>query len=217
MNCPACGVPTSVYDTTDVTVGRAEIRVRKRECRCGRKYESQEKITRWLNPICSQMSTDLDRHRQMSIVGSVSDPVRLALSCVTDPDPPSEALQVVDPARVKAKRGRGDAKEYHPEFERLWEGCAGRRGNKFPAFKAWLKFKPPLDLTLARFALWATTSDWLAGFAPHFSSWLAAKGWESEPGTAEFKPRNGTATKPTEKSWLERQNRAAIEEAMKLP
>jgi hypothetical protein len=188
MNCPKCTSDTRVVKTTSAVVGRAEIRIRDRECKCGMRYQSQEKITKSYNPPAT--------HRQIAgkppatFPGSYSDPI-LSLPCVSDPDPDPSfvTLQSVDPARESTKRGRGDAADYPVEFESLWDGCKGKKGNKLPAFKSWKKNKPPLDLTKQRWALWMTTIGWQDGYSQHLSTWLNERGWENEPDPAQFARR----------------------------
>lgn len=230
MNCPACGTPDA--PTTD-TVKKTREDHRKHRCPCGVKWTSTARIDKGsiqgpecmvkverLNPLGAEQLLGISRQSEKP--GVLSSPIRsgsLFPDLGADPDLPEETLQVLDPARVETRKGRGDAVIYPAEFETLWAGCKGDKGNKHPAFKAWARLKPPTTLTIERWALWMTTDSWSRGFNKHMSTWLNALGWNDLPDPSAFKAKGATngVQRPVGKSWLEQQNDRAIEEAMKLP
>ena len=89
--------------------------------------------------------------------------------------PPGEESTIAD----DAKPGAGPPK-YPPVFIAIWL-ATGKRGSKYPAFKAWSKAKPTLDEVTRGWKRWQVTDQWRKGFIPHLSTWLNARGWEDEP------------------------------------
>jgi hypothetical protein len=103
-------------------------------------------------------------------------------------DPPLAGECVVEKVSPKAK-----APEYPERFEAIWDGT-GKSGNKFPAFIAWKKVgQPEPDLVIARWKAWKETPKWRAGFVPHLSTWLNARGFEDEPPSPQTTKTNGEA------------------------
>lgn len=98
--------------------------------------------------------------------------------------------------QTRARVGRGDAREYPAEFEAVWAGCVGRRGNKWPACRAWLKFKLPASVICPVYLQWNETDQWQRGFVPHLATWLNDRGWESAPSPQELAPRTEPARAP---------------------
>lgn len=130
-----------------------------------------------------------------------------------DPDLKLNPDSVVTPERARVgRRGRKNTRDYTPEFEQLWEGCKGKRGNKYPAFNAWLKFKPDVAFVIKRWSQWMQTGQFQYGAVPHLSSWLRAKGWETEPTQEDLRPwRNGRGreTPEQERKRVEAERAAA--------
>jgi len=90
------------------------------------------------------------------------------------------------------KRGRPSTTEYSADFLAFWDAITIHRGNKLPAFKAWVKIgeeRPSTNFIISRYNRWAETEQWRAGFALHVATWVNAKGWETEPEAHEFKER----------------------------
>ena len=189
VTCPRCSRPSSVVKS----IAGAVVTRLRRCLSCAVSWRSSEALVKGsLVAISGQESTDSGQdsaksgHPQLlgDLGGSAS-----SLGSALPSQPPE--FSSVNREQALAKRGRGDAKAYPLEFERLWAGCENRRGNKLPAFKAFDKYKPNVDLTLSRFAAWAATPQWQDGYAPHLSTWLNDKGWETEPGPGDLRPRNG--------------------------
>jgi hypothetical protein len=83
---------------------------------------------------------------------------------------------------------------YSPDFERLWAGCSGKKGNKFPAFKAFNRIKPKgqdlgqfVTTAIRKWEAWMGTDSWKRGYSKHLSSWLAARGFDDDPDPSQFK------------------------------
>ena len=120
-------------------------------------------------------------------------------------DPISQVI--VTPERARAEGGRPSTTQYTQEFESLWALCAGKKGNKKPAFNSFIKFNPPVELVVSRWREWKQTSQWLRGFSPHLSTWLNQAGWENGPHPDDMKdPTNGStsATRDASRRFLDR-------------
>ena len=199
VECADCGCSTRVLRRSAV-MGAV---TRVVECPCGSRFETVEKIARRLPSqvqlsTCSQqgLNTGLKQRlnpvqtREISVMGGLGG----LISVPSDPDLSPVSGDLVSDTTVsldqtRVGRGRPDAKRYPAEFEELWRGCEERRGNKEPAFKAWQRVKPPLRLTLERYALRRQTEQWQRGFIPHLSTWLNQRGWETPPEPREMGPQ----------------------------
>lgn len=195
MNCPECGTPDS---TVPKTLDGPKDVMRLRRCRCGGTWRTKETIQRGSFKVPS-LNTSVKPYtaKQGPSAGGISpnegkgeSGPGLVSSEVSEPEAPSEP-------QTCARRGRGDAKDYPSEFEQVWAGCKPKRGNKHPAFKAWVKLKPAAILVLRVYGLRLRTDGWQRGYIPYLSTWLNDRGWETEPDPSEFKaPTNGTKAEP---------------------
>lgn len=93
-----------------------------------------------------------------------------------DPDP---SPGVSDPP-IRGRARVVAPPTYSAEFLAAW-AVQGKHGNKFPAWRAWKRHRPPLDAVLASLAKWKATDGWARGFVPHFSTWINARAWEDDP------------------------------------
>lgn len=225
MNCPSCYHErrTSVVKT----VAAPGATMRLRQCDCGAQFWTVERLFKLGQATHGQPPPNhgqpTGNHPQLAgnrpatfggTIGGSESPV-LDLVPISSGTLEAKSTEVVS----KRRRGRGDAAEYPAEFEQLWSQCTGRRGNKHPAFKAWQRERPPLNLTVERYLLWSKTDNWQRGFVPHFATWLNRRGWQDEPSPAEMAgpPQAQTSLGgPPRKSWQEEQSDRAIAEAMAL-
>lgn len=76
--------------------------------------------------------------------------------------------------------------KYPAAFEEFWSRCAGKKGNKRPAFLNFQRLKPPVEIAVQRWALWMSTQQWQRGASKHMEGWLNARGWEDEPDPSEI-------------------------------
>ena len=90
-----------------------------------------------------------------------------------------------DPERARV---RGPSVKYPAEFERLWAGCTGRKGNKHPAFKAFNLVKPDVDQAITKWLSWMQTDGWKRGYSQYLATWINARGFNDDPDPSEFKP-----------------------------
>lgn len=95
---------------------------------------------------------------------------------------------IVSPDRARAKGGRPSTVEYTEEFDAFWANCDGKKGNKAPAFNSFVKLKPPVELTVQRWAEWMKTDQWRRGMSQHMVTWLNQRGWENEPHPDDYLP-----------------------------
>lgn len=185
MKCPACRGELRVRRSFESLSGKAATRFY--ECNaCGTEAESYDKLTHWVKPFKPRLNSTLtDGLSAVSAQNPAESAQKTAskgtigVSLSESSSGPDPTLHSSKQSGARARKGRGDAKEYTPEFEALWAGCKGRRGNKGPAFKAWLKLKPDTTLTIAAFnRMMASLEPWRT--AKDFSTWLNVKGWEDE-------------------------------------
>ena len=108
-------------------------------------------------------------------------------SSVSGSDPNPIASQNPDRAPARGP-GRPETVSYPEAFNLIWK-ATGQRGNKHPAFKAWVKFKPGADEVIKTWSRWMETDAWRRGFIPYLSTWLNRRGWEDEPPPEDFRPR----------------------------
>jgi hypothetical protein len=202
MNCPACGL---LEARVERTILGPKVDRRQRTCRCGVTWNTTERIdagsirVKGENPNAHQghaikRAAESSRERDLPGINSSS------LQASSDLDPNASLLS--EPRARVERRGRPSTGEYTPEFEAFWSSLTIRRGNKLPAFKAWVKLARGIspELIFTRYQQWQATPQWLDGFAPYVSTWLNAKGWESEPGAADFKPRRNGVPQRIEES-----------------
>lgn len=94
---------------------------------------------------------------------------------VSDPSPISQG----DPDRGRA-RSKGGAIDYPKDFQILWEQT-GRRGGKFDALKAWMKYGRPSWVDVqATWRAYLLSERPVAGFVKDLSSWLNGRGHQQE-------------------------------------
>lgn len=167
--------------------------LRRRRCECGAEWTSVESLQRGsLRAPNSTRRLSLGASPTARDRESSQDP---SLSHLSDPDP--------DPTSVVSKPGM---QEYPAAFEEFWGLCrnAGRgKGNKYPAFKAWVKRKPDPKVAAETWNLWMQTPAWVGGFNPNVSSWLNDRGYERQPTEVEMRPRNGTNERDVKRGWAE--------------
>lgn len=205
MNCPACGTEGSSEVLKSFAFGRSVMR--KRECECGATWKTKETAVK---------GTLVAKPRRPDLANEVSIS---SLSSVSDPDQTPDSSEQIRAGAREAKNtriGRGDAKEYPAEFERLWQGCTGKRGNKLPAFKAWVKHKPDTTLTVAAYhRMVASLEPWRT--VKDLSRWLNVKGWEDEYTPYVAPPANGhrRETWQQESARIERERAAAEKERIR--
>lgn len=129
----------------------------------------------------------------------------------SDPDPSKQFDLSANTDQHGNRRGRKDLTDYPLGFLALWAlaKAQGKAGNKYPAFKSYLKLKPNAELNaliLTRFEEWTRTDQWRRGFNQHLSTWLNQRGWEEAPteadiaGPSNARPvANGAAPDPSSK------------------
>jgi hypothetical protein len=92
------------------------------------------------------------------------------------------------------------------EFLEAW-AAFGKVGNRYPAFVAWDKLRPPRDELFAGIARFRASRFWRDGYGhkKHFSVWLRARGWEDE--YSDQSPTNGAAKRDTaaDEAYLQKQ------------
>jgi len=210
MNCPACGTfEARIYRTMLGT----HINRREQRCRCGIGWQLIERmdaksVRHWATPgetqgempLGAQHGHAVNRAAQNS--GDISSLSDRTSEPVSDPNPKASE----SPKHARVKRGRPTTGDYSADFLAFWDAIAIHRGNKLPAFKAWVKIgdeRPSTDFIISRYNRWAETEQWRAGFALHVATWVNAKGWETEPEAHEFKQRGGERPAPsTVKPWV---------------
>lgn len=187
LPCPRCGADTTVVDIKRSYAGDDVGRLR--ECPTHGRFWSRESFFKWV-PAKKDPKTDEGKPGQRAPKArGQSAGGKGGLSLISESD---QSLR--DGGQSKRSRTRGGALAYTPEFERLWTGCTDRRGHKYPAFRAFLKFKPDYQLVVSRYRQWQQTEQWKRGIIPHLSTLLNARFWENEPGRAEFIQRPNLAT-----------------------
>lgn len=174
MICPSCqAIGAEVVQTMDCDL----FVNRRRQCRCGCRWTTEERLI--VGTLVSLVTTNVI---SIGVKTPALTPVRSDPESDPRPDQRSEEDSKNEPIRLKARaNGRGDATAYPAEFQEVWTGCSGYKGNKHPAFKAWLKSKPDKLLTIEMWNRWMATDGWQRGFAKHLSTWLNARGWQDEP------------------------------------
>jgi len=105
---------------------------------------------------------------------------------------PSDPYQQPGSGARAIRRGRRDATDYPLGFLALWAlaKAQGKAGNKYPAFKAYLKLNADAELNaliLTRFEEWTHADAWKRGFNQHLSTWLNQRGWEEPPTPADLR------------------------------
>lgn len=196
MTCPKCGQKPRAIKTEEATEGHARLL----ECATHGRFWSLERLWKWVVKIAGNGRATapqrLDNGPATAIaVRGDREGSGLVSSGVPDPNPKASLLS--EPRARVGKKGRPSTEEYTPEFEKFWASISVRRGNKYPAFKAWVKIPAAIshELIFTRYEQWAATPQWRDGFPPHVATWLNARGWDTEPSPADLRPRNG-APKP---------------------
>jgi hypothetical protein len=197
MTCPKCGAKPKAIKTEPAVEGHARLL----ECQSHGQFWSLERLWKWVvkvagngratagQPLGNGPPTAIPVAEPLgNLEGGNSDQTLLR----SDSDPNPKASLLSEPrARVKRK-GRGDAIDYPPEFEAIWNGCVPHTGNKEAAFKQWLKCKPDPTLTIDVYLQWSKTDSWQRGYIPHLRKWLYEKGWANPPTDADMTgPRAG--------------------------
>ena len=184
MDCPGCGKSDSMVPKT---IDGSRVVVRARRCRaCRGLWRTREIIEKGSFKLPGEKPYTAGQGKAAggfspnggTVGGSVLD---LSLGNPSLGTAPSEP-----PDQTRARRGRPSATEYPAEFEQIWDGCKPRKGNKHPAFKAWVKFKPEPNFTIRIYQARLRTDQWQRGYIPNLSTWLNEKGWETEPDPSEF-------------------------------
>lgn len=224
MICPACGTfEARIYRTMLGT----NVNRREQRCRCGIGWQLIERmdpksVRHWAQgetkgemPLGARNGDAVKRAVEVPRdISSLSDPSRIPES---DPNPKASE----SPKRARARRGRPSGAEYTPDFLVFWDAITIHRGNKKPAFTAWVKIEgemPAVDFIIARYNRWAQTTQWLDGYPPYVATWINARGWETEPEPHEFKKRNGVSKfePPAVRAEREREERILAEQEARL-
>jgi hypothetical protein len=192
VTCPDCGARTE--SPRSQPLGGSTLRFRA--CACGFKGTTEE---RWIKVRPHRAGT-VPAHVPAT-ARTVPAPLggRGGLSLKSVPVSSLLSLSNPEPTSVVSKQeekriGRGDAKDYDPEFEAIWSGVDPLpRGAKFKAFRAWSRLKPAATLILPVFLLWRQTDGWQRGFEPHLSTWLNDRGWEKAPTEGEMRGAGAAA------------------------
>lgn len=215
MNCPDCGTPDAKIVRT-ITGPRGDMR--QRRCHCGTCWNTLEKPVKGTQvklvsengssaPV--KMVVKLPTAQVQEGDLGVSSPVLPVDLPVSERGSTEPVISPQTPARVKG-RGRPSTREYTEGFLQFWEAITPRRGNKEPAFKAWVKFQGEIkdvNFIIERYMLRAGTSSWQRGFPQHVATWLNEKGWETEPDPSEFDsgvPEKVQAGRDSARRFLER-------------
>lgn len=216
MNCPKCG---SIEARIARTIMGPIHDIRQRRCRCGVCWQTIEKIVP--GTVQVKLAGEIVPGAQVKMVATQnsaqvqkgdkggSDPV-FSSSFPVNSDPNPKASLLSEPRARVGRKGRPSTQGYTAEFESFWSRISVRRGNKLPAFQAWVKMDPSIshDLIFTRYEQWAATPQWQDGFSLHVATWLNQKGWESEPSEADMRPRGKGAKSDgnveTIRDWMSR-------------
>lgn len=205
MTCPGCGL---LEARVVRTIAAPAVDRRQRKCRCGVFWNTSERIdkgsVRGLTDVKGEIGNAQPGHaikRAGKTLGERDIPGLDPSSGLNTDFNPKASMPSEARARV-GRKGRPSTNEYTPEFERLWGSLSVKRGNKLPAFQALVKVKPGIshELIFTRYEQWAATPQWQDGFAPYVATWLNQRGWENQPGPADFK-RRGNGITPATKGW----------------
>lgn len=170
MNCPECDFKLEVVKT--MVLG--SVTQRLRECACGCRFLTVEKVLKKL-PVTPSQPTANTQPTPLQTVALSSD---YSLP-VSDPIPPPPGNPIR--ARVESVKPL--------EFEQLWRET-GRRGHKEQAFTAWQKQgKPPALEVIAAWKFYlASLEDWRS--PKDLSGWLKLKGHKQEWTPAKKLPQD---------------------------
>lgn len=205
MTCPKCGQKPKAIKTEEATDGHARLL----ECNDHGRFWSLERLWKWVVKVAPNGSPTAPQR-----LGNGS-PTATAVEIANGGDKEgvpsvlSIDLSVSDPIRNRSKsperaralkKGRPSTNDYAPDFDEFWGALSMRRGNKKPAFEAWVKAKvklgvkfPEVKFIITRYNRWAETRQWQEGCALYVSTWINAHGWETEPEAHEFTVRGRTA------------------------
>lgn len=161
-------------------------KLRLRRCEADGRFwtRTSEKVDRWLPATATDVAHNGDL-TAIAVAQQLGGKGGSALGLIPLPDSDQKASSK---PQTRARRGR-PGEDYPADFEAIWTGCKPRKGNKSPAFKAWVKFKPDPIFTVERYQLRMRTDSWQRGFMQNLSTWLNDKGWETEPDPSEFATR----------------------------
>jgi hypothetical protein len=215
VNCPECGTfEARIYRTMLGT----HINRREQRCRCGISWQLIERmdkgsIRHWATPgeIQGEMPLGARNGHAVKRAAQSSGDISSLSDLDSDSDPNPNASE--SPERARVRRGRPSTAEYNADFLAFWDAITIHRGNKQPAFKAWVKIgseRPSTNFIISRYNRWAETEQWKDGFAPYVATWINAKGWETEPEAHEFKQRGAAQRKlesPAVRQEREREER----------
>lgn len=202
MTCPKCGTfEARIYRTMLGT----HVNRREQRCRCGIGWQLVERIDKgsvrpWFKPGENQGEMTLGARNGHAVKRAAQssgdrDPSLDISSSPLSSDPNASSPVLGKPRARVGKRGRPSTQEYSSDFEQFWGSITIKRGNKQPAFDAWVKKTAGIspELIFTRYGQWSATAQWQDGFAPYVATWLNQKGWENEPGSVEFKRRGASA------------------------
>lgn len=202
MTCPKCGNRPRAIKTEEATEGHARLL----ECKEHGRFWSLERLWKWVVKLAGNGSPTAGQRlpngspTAIAVSEANGGNIRGVPSVVlVDPpiaDPNPQASLLSEPRARVGKKGRPSTGDYTPDFDEFWSGISMRRGNKKPAFLAWVKVKgemgvkfPEVKFIITRYNLWAQTTQWQEGCALYVSTWINANGWETEPEPHEFKSR----------------------------
>lgn len=139
MTCPACEAKLEVLKTM-VLPGHT---LRLRECSCGQRYETIEKVVRKLPvPPATNGQPARNGPSEPGNPSEVSGGIGGGVSSGFDPQTPDSnpGLRLLSEPRARARsRQRATDEPYSEAFEEVWRET-GRHGNKHPAFMEWIKW-----------------------------------------------------------------------------
>lgn len=202
MICPECGTQKTSVIKTMVVPGQCS---RMRECTCGVRFFTVEKVTCRVAPATAGQPPR--NHGQPPVTtgnppatgGGVGGGLSSGSVSVSSLDPDSSPISKSVEVLSKTARARGPGIEYPAEWERFW-ATTTKYGSKEDAYKVWVKRgRFDVDALIAAWANWMKLPGWQDGYSCHVVKWLRGGCYAQEPSEPDRKANarpsaNGSAT-----------------------